>query len=249
MGWEAHRKTMKKNIPNSITLLNLFLGCCALASVLYGQFMQAAWFSIASGVADYLDGMLARVLKVKSPLGQQLDSLADMVSFGVVPGVIVYMLLVKGLSGKDVLPIELTLAASPAFLITVFAAIRLAIFNLDTRQSENFIGMPTPACTMFTVGLMVIYQQDSCSMADLAINPLFLYPLIPLLCWLMISQFPMFGMKIKNLSWAGNETRFTFAAVAVALVLWQQENAIALIIVAYVLFSIFENLLKRQANG
>jgi len=237
---------MKKNIPNIITLLNLFFGCCALASVLYGQFVQAFFFSFASGVADYLDGMFARALKVKSPLGQQLDSLADMVSFGVVPGAIIYMLLVKGLSDPDVLPIELTLAASPAFLITMFAAIRLALFNIDTRQTENFIGMPTPSCAMYTVGLMLVYHYDSFGLAGLTTNPIFLYPNIFILCWLMVAEFPMFGLKFKNLTWAGNEIRFIFAALSLALVVWLREASLSLIIIAYVLFSIFENLSKQQ---
>lgn len=236
---------MKKNIPNFITLLNLFFGCCALASVLYGQFVQAFFFSVASGVADYLDGTCARILKVKSPLGQQLDSLADMVSFGVVPGAIVYMLLVKGLSDPDALPIELTLAASPAFLITLFAAIRLANFNIDTRQTENFIGMPTPSCAMFAVGLMLIYHYNSFGLAGVVANPVFLYFSIPVLCWLMVAGFPMFGLKFKNLAWAGNEIRFIFAGVSLALIVWLREASLSLIIVAYVLFSIFENLSKR----
>lgn len=240
---------MKKNIPNFITLLNLFFGCCALASVLYGQFFQAFVFSLGSGLADYLDGTFARVLKVKSPLGQQLDSLADMVSFGVVPGAIIYMLLVKGLSDVDVLPIELTLAASPAFLITLFAAIRLANFNIDTRQTENFIGMPTPSCAMFTVGLMLIFQYNSFGLAHLVSNPVFLYLTIPVLCWLMVARFPMFGLKFKNLSWAGNEIRFIFAAVSLALIIWFREASLSLIIVAYVLFSLVEKIFKQTADS
>ena len=172
---------MKKHVPNIITLINLFFGCCAVACVLYGQFVQAFFFFLASAVADYLDGTFARVLKVKSEIGKQLDSLADMVSFGVVPGAIIYMLLVKGMAGEDVLPIQLTLAASPAFLVTLFAAIRLAMFNIDTRQTENFIGMPTPSVAMFTVGLMLIYYYDSLGLSGLVTNPFFLYPLIPIL--------------------------------------------------------------------
>ncbi len=237
---------MKKNIPNFITLLNLFFGCCALASVLYGQFVQAFFFSFASGIADYLDGMCARLLKVKSPLGQQLDSLADMVSFGVVPGAIVYMLLVKGLSGQDVLPIELTLAASPAFLITLFAAIRLGIFNIDTRQTENFIGMPTPSVAMFTLGLMLIYHYKSFGLDQLVTNPVFLYLTIPVLCWLMVANFPMFGLKFKNLTWADNKIRFIFAIISLAMIIWLWEASLSFIIIAYVLFSIFENISNRN---
>ncbi len=232
---------MKRHIPNIITLVNLFLGCCATASVLYGQFVQAFYFFLASGVADYLDGTFARVLKVNSHIGKELDSLADMVSFGVVPGAILYMLLVKGFAGMDVLPIELTLAASPAFLVTMFAAIRLANFNLDTRQTENFIGMPTPSVAMFTVGLMLIFHHNSFGLANLVSSPLFVYLTIPVLCWLMVAQFPMFSLKFKKLRWAGNEIRITFATAAVLMGVLLKEAAFATIIIAYVLFTIIDN--------
>ncbi|HHM21133.1 MAG TPA: CDP-diacylglycerol O-phosphatidyltransferase [Bacteroidetes bacterium] len=232
---------MKRHIPNIVTLINLFFGCCATASVLYGQFVPAFYFFVASGVADYLDGTLARVMGAGTAIGKQLDSLADMVSFGVVPGAILYMLLVKGFSGRQVLPIELTLAASPAFLVTLFAAIRLANFNIDTRQTENFIGMPTPSVAMFTAGLLLIQHYDSFGLAGLVCSRLFVYSTIPLLCWLMIAQFPMFSFKFKKLTWRGNEIRITFAATAVLLGLLLKEAAVSAIIVAYLFFTIINN--------
>ncbi len=234
-------RKMKRHIPNIITLTNLFFGCCATASVLYGQFVQAFYFFLASGLADYLDGTFARALKVKSDIGKQLDSLADMVSFGVVPGAVLYMLLVKGFSGEDVLPIELTIAASPAFLVTLFSAIRLANFNIDTRQDENFIGMPTPSVAMFAIGLLLIYQFDSFGLASLVSSPVFIYLTIPALCWLMVAKFPMFGFKFKTISWAGNEIRFTFAASALALGIIFKEAAFSAIIIAYLFFTIIDN--------
>ena len=240
---------MKKNIPNFITLLNLFFGCCAIASVLYGQFVQAFWFSLASGIADYLDGACARMLKVKSPLGQQLDSLADMVSFGVAPGAVVYMLLVKGLAGNDVLPIQLTLAASPAFLITLFAAIRLANFNIDTRQTDNFIGMPTPSCAMYAIGLLLIYHFDSFGLGKIVTNPIFLYFNIPVLCLLMVAGLPMFSLKFKNLAWEGNQIRFIFAAFAILLLVVMREAAFPFIIISHVLFSFFVYLKENKKMG
>ena len=232
---------MKRHIPNIITLANLFFGCCAMASVLYGQFLQAFYFFLASGLADYLDGTFARVLKVKSEIGKELDSLADMVSFGVVPGAILYMLLVKGFKGEEVLPIELTLAASPAFLVTLFAALRLANFNIDTRQTENFIGMPTPSVAMFTMGLLLIFHYDSFGLADFVSSPVFIYITIPILCWLMVAQFPMFSLKFKKLSWTGNEIRIAFAAAAVLMGLLLKEAAFSAIIIAYIFFTIIDN--------
>ncbi len=237
---------MKKNIPNFITLINLFFGCCALASVLYGQFVNAFWFSLASGVADYLDGTLARMLKAKSPLGTQLDSLADMVSFGVVPGAILYVLLVKSLAGEEDLPVELTVAASPAFLVTIFAAIRLAKFNLDTRQTENFIGMPTPSCTMYTVGLMMIFFHDTFGLRNWVINPVFLFGNVVLLCWLMVSNLPMFGLKLKSLAWKGNELRFSFAILSLVLLVFFREAAFSLIILSYLLLSLVDSFVLKK---
>lgn len=237
---------MRKNIPNFITLLNLFLGCCALASVFYGQFVQAFFFSLASSVSDFLDGTLARWLKVKSEFGTQLDSLADMVSFGVVPGAVLYMLLVKGFTGREVLPIQLTLAATPAFLVTLFAAIRLANFNLDGCKSENFVGMPTPSVTMFSVGLLLIYHFDSYGMGGLVTQQYFLYPVIVLLSWLMVARFPMFGMKFKSLTWEGNEIRFIFAASALLMMLFFKEASFSLIILAYLLFATIDNFVLRH---
>lgn len=233
---------MKRHIPNILTLANLFLGCCATASILYGQFIQAFYFFLGSGLADYLDGALARAFKVKSNIGKELDSLADMVSFGVVPGAILYMLLVKGMAGEEVLPIELTLAASPAFLVTLFSALRLANFNIDTRQSENFIGMPTPAAAMFTMGLLLIFHYDSFGFADVVSNPLFIYITIPILCWLMVAQFPMFSLKFKKLAWSGNELRISFAIVAVLMGILLKEAAFSAIILVYIIFTIIDNM-------
>jgi CDP-diacylglycerol--serine O-phosphatidyltransferase len=239
---------VKNNIPNFITLLNLFLGCCALASVFYGQFMQAFFFSLASGAADYLDGTVARVMKTKSAIGQQLDSLADMVSFGVVPGAILYMLLVKGYAGADVLPIELTLAAAPAFVVSMFAAIRLAKFNIDENQTENFSGMPTPVVAIFTVGLMLIYHYDSYGLSSFVTNPYFLYCCIIALSGLMIARIPMFSMKFRNLKWGQNQVRFIFLALSVLLIILFKEAAPALIVIIYVLFTFFDYFIIRPGD-
>lgn len=236
---------LKKHIPNFITLINLFLGCCAVASVLYGQFVQAFWFFMASGVADFLDGTFARVLKVGSPIGKQLDSLADMVSFGVVPGAVLYMLLVKGYSGSDVLPIELTIAASPAFIVTLFAAIRLANFNIDERQTVDFIGLNTPSCAMFVMGLLLIHQFDSFGYGWLVTEPIFLYVIIPVLSWLMVAEFPMFSLKIKNFGWQGNEFKLSLLFLTILFFAFFREAAISMVILAYIVLSFVKNKFSR----
>lgn len=238
---------MKKNIPHIITSINLFCGCCALVCVFYTLFFQAFIFLFVGAWADYFDGMAARMLDVKSELGKELDSLADMVSFGVVPGAIIYMLLVRGLDKNFVeFPQYLILAALPAFLITVFAALRLAKFNLDTRQTESFIGLNTPSCTIFTVGLMLIYHYDSYGLKEFVINPLFLYPTILVLSYLLIAELPMFSFKFKNFQWAGNESRFLFILISLLFLFVFKEVAFSLIIMLYVLFAVLGRFFPRS---
>ncbi|MCB0663026.1 MAG: CDP-alcohol phosphatidyltransferase family protein, partial [Saprospiraceae bacterium] len=133
-------------LPNLITLLNLFFGCLAAISILNGAYYLGIIFSLAGGLADFLDGMVARLLNVQSNIGKELDSLADMVSFGFVPGIIFYKLISLNLPWPGLSVINWY--AVPAFLITMFSALRLAKFNLDNRQTESFIGMPTPAATV-----------------------------------------------------------------------------------------------------
>ena len=239
---------MKKNIPHIITSINLFCGCCALVCIFFGQFFQVFLFLFVGAWADYFDGLAARLLDVKSELGKELDSLADMVSFGVVPGAIIYVLLVRGLDKNfEEFPQYLILAALPAFIITVFAALRLTKFNLDTRQSENFIGLNTPSCTIFTVGLMLIYHYDSYGLGNFVTNPLFLYSTTIVLSYLLIAELPMFSFKFKNFKWAGNEWRFIFMLVSFLLLLLFKEVAFTLIILLYVLFALVQKK-KRIEN-
>ncbi len=236
---------MKKNIPNIITLFNLFFGSCAVVSVLYGHFPTAFIFVLVGVIADYSDGMIARSLNVHSELGKELDSLADMVTFGVVPGTILYMLLSKsGINGLT--STEINYYALPGFIVSVMAGLRLARFNLDTRQSEEFIGLPTPSCTGFIVGLMLIYHYDSFGMREWVSSPYFLYPVIFIFSYLMVSELPMFNLKFKGLKWAGNEIRFIFTALAIVFLLIFKEAAFSLIIFTYVLFSIIKHLLSKK---
>lgn len=222
---------MKRHLPNAITLLNLLGGCCTVVCILYGQVEMAFFFYVFSSIADFLDGALARALKVKSELGKQLDSLADMVSFGFVPGLVFYDLLAPDL------PAMLHWQALPGFLVTLFAALRLGKFNLDTRQTDSFLGLPTPACTMFAMGIMLIAFFDTYGLGSFILQPVFLYACIVLLSGLMVSELPMFSLKISGLNWKGNEIRFIFAAAALAALFIMREAALAAIIVAYVLFS------------
>jgi CDP-diacylglycerol--serine O-phosphatidyltransferase len=181
--------------------------------------------------------MVARLLNVKSPLGKELDSLADMVSFGVVPGAIVYMLLTKSPVGiESDFPVKWWALAG--FIITVFACLRLAKFNLDERQTEDFIGLNTPACTIFIAGLMLIYEFDTAGLADLIIQPIFLYSVVILFSFLLVAEIPMFSFKFKGMKWQGNENRIAFIIIAVLLLIFFREIAFSLIILLYVLYSL-----------
>lgn len=235
---------MKHHLPNAITLLNLFLGCCALACVFYGQFVAVFWWVFAAIMADYADGMVARLLGVQSSLGKELDSLADMVSFGVVPGAVYYTLLAnhfypEGASG-------LVYEATPGFLVAVFSGLRLAKFNLDTRQATGFIGLPTPSSTVFTMGVMLIYTFDSFGLRSLVSAPAFLYGCVLALSYLLVSEIPMFSLKFKSFAWKGNEIKFIFAAIALVLLFFIREASFSIVILLYVLFSIFQHLTKRS---
>jgi CDP-diacylglycerol--serine O-phosphatidyltransferase len=237
---------MRQHIPNSITLLNLFLGCSAVASIFYGQYILAFWLLVSAIAADYADGLVARLLGVSSEMGKELDSLADMVSFGVVPGAIYYSLLTVAL-GVDQSE-GLQYVGLIGFLVTLFSCLRLAKFNLDTRQSEGFIGLPTPSSTIFTLGIMLIYELNTFGWGQYVIQPAFLLACILALSYLLIAEIPMFSLKFKSFAWKGNEIRFIFAGIAVLLLVLAREAAFSIVILLYVLFSIFSHLLNRNSK-
>lgn len=232
-----------KQLPNALTLANLFCGCCALLYTLYWQPEVAALFTAGSFVFDYLDGMVARALRVSSPLGKELDSLADVVSFGVVPGAMLYQLLSGDVSitaayGHSFVQLH----ALPAFVLSAFSAFRLGKFNLDTRQGGYFIGLSTPACTVLVLGLALTAHHDRFGLKEVFENQWFLYGLIGLLSWLLVSEIPMFGMKIKRFDWKSNVINLVFLGLFVLLLFFLKELALSVIIICYIIASI---LLKR----
>ena len=238
----AKYKLMKKHIPNFLTLLNLFCGCCAIVSILEGQYTEGAIFIGVSLIADFFDGYAARYFKVSSPLGLQLDSLADMVSFGVVPGIIIYSLLsVSFVSGNNIgsnseeIPylLSLNIKAIPAFIVTMFSCLRLAKFNLDTRQTQSFIGLNTPSNTTFYIGLMLIAEYNSFGLAHFVSNPVFLYSLIPISSYLLIAEIPMFSMKGGL-----DKMKIAYIVLSTLLLIFFREVALSLNMIIYVLFNI-----------
>ena len=234
---------MIKQIPNALTLLNVFCGSCALVSIQNGRYTEGYIFLFISLIADFFDGFAARLLNVKSDMGKELDSLADMVSFGVVPGLILYKLIKTSSLVSNIEQSYLPLAA---FIVTAFSCYRLAKFNLDTRQTSDFIGLNTPANTLFFVGLLLIKQNELSGLETIVSNTTFLYALIPLSSFLLVSEIRMFSFKFKGFGWAGNEIRFIFAAIAIVLLILMREAAISLLVLIYILLNIASNLLKKE---
>lgn len=237
---------MTKHIPNVITLLNLFCGACALVNVFAGEVPAVAWWLLAAAVADYADGAAARLLGHSSPIGKELDSFADMVSFGVVPGAILYMMLAQHFHGEGAVS-AFRWAAAPAFVLTAFAGLRLAKFNLDTRQSQDFIGLATPACTAFVLGLLLAQHYDAAGLGWLAGHPALLYASVALLSGLLVAEVPMFSFKPKGFSWRGNEIKITFAALSLGLLALMGAAALSPIVVVYVLLNVGLYALRQRA--
>lgn len=224
-----------RHIPNTLTCLNLFSGCIACIMAFQYNYDWALLFIVIGAVFDFFDGLAARALHAYSAIGKDLDSLADDVSFGVAPSVIMYSLLKEMTypTGWEILSEWLPFAA---FLISVFSALRLAKFNNDTRQTTSFIGLPVPANALFWASLAAGSHDY---LVTGVIPPLWLVALICLFAWLLVSEIPMFSLKFKNLSWKDNKVSFTFLAVCIPLLVGLKVSGFAAIIVWYIVVSLF----------
>lgn len=242
--------SFKKHIPNIITSGNLFCGCLAIVFAFESKLVYSAYFVGIAAILDFFDGFVARMLNVGGELGKQLDSLADMVTFGLVPGVVMYRLLSISLEVylennpglvSDFIHLNLI-----AFLITIFSAMRLAKFNIDTRQSTSFIGIPTPANAMLICALPLILTFQPVVAAirfDLLIlNPIFLFSLTLIMSYLLVAELPLFALKFKNFTFADNKMQFIFLLISLAMLFLFHFIAIPLIIALYIILSIFNNL-------
>jgi len=242
------RFSIKRYIPNFITSLNLLSGCLSIVLAFEGYLLLAVYMIFLSAIFDFFDGMSARLLKVYSEVGKQLDSLADVVSFGVAPSVIVFSMMKNMIFGSSILPplesisfINFLFLISP-FLIAVFSGLRLAKFNIDTRQSDSFIGLPTPANALFFVSLYIItLVSDNNLINHLIQNKVFLLVLIIIFSLLLIAEFPMFSLKFKNLGLRGNKIRFIFIGLSAVLLILLQSIAVPIIIIFYILLSAINN--------
>ena len=237
---------IKKHIPNAITCLNLLSGCFGVLLALHkNQLALAAVMIGFAALFDFLDGLAARILHVKSDIGKELDSLADMISFGVLPGVLVYLMLAT-LTTNIYVPFI-------GFIIPVCSALRLAKFNLDTRQTESFLGLPVPANAIFWAGVMLLDFTITNNSANIMMKEAFKQPYVVIafaimLSLLLVSELPMFSLKFKNLNWTGNEIRFGFLGSAVLLTALLGVGALPVVILLYVLISIIAKLRSNQVG-
>ncbi len=238
---------IKKHIPNLITLCNLFAGCIAVVFAMMDQLELAALFVVIGIFFDFFDGLAARVLKVQSELGLQLDSLADMVTSGVVPGLILFQLFHKALGFKNVFEniidttSGLTISSYIPFigLIVILAsAYRLAKFNIDTRQTTSFIGVPTPANTLLIISLpLILTYQDVTWAETLILNQWFLIVLTLVCSYLLNAEIGLFALKFKTWDFASNKLRYVFIMLTIALLVGLHFIAIPIIIFLYVILS------------
>ncbi|WP_405207744.1 CDP-alcohol phosphatidyltransferase family protein [Aquimarina sp. LLG6339-5] len=242
---------LKKQIPNIITLLNLLCGCIATIFAVKGALELAALFVIFGIGFDFFDGFAARILKVQSELGLQLDSLADMVTSGLVPGVVMFQLLARAYN----LPLDNVLTYQVydedfitgynefipliGLLITLASAYRLAKFNIDTRQTTSFIGLPTPANALLILSLpLIIRYQTHPWMSDVILNQWFLIGLTMVSCYLLNAEIGLFALKFKTWGFAENKVRYIFLLLTIVLFVLLQFMAIPCVILLYVLMSL-----------
>ncbi len=226
---------MKKHIPNAITCANLFSGCIGIVFAFNGELEIAAYFVLLSGIFDFFDGMVARLLNVKSEIGKQLDSLADMVSFGFLPGVVMFQLLSLSDYQSTYLPYL-------GFMITIFSALRLAKFNIDERQTEDFIGLNTPMNTLFIVSLPFI-AKDYPGIIGSSIT---LISIIAITSYLLTSEIRIFSFKLSDRSWAKNKMKFIFLILSLVLIAFLKFMAIPFILVLYISLSILHFKVNRE---
>ena len=229
---------IKKHIPNSITLLNLLCGCIAMVFVTNADFEMAFYFVCLGIFLDFFDGFFARLLKVSGPLGLELDSLADMVTSGVVPGYVMFFMLSNSqheISTHFMLPFL-------GFIITMGSCYRLAVFNIDTRQTNSFIGLPTPANALFILSLpLVLKYSDSLIVLEILTNQWVLLVITLFSAYILNAEIPLFSLKIKKFNFKDNALQIGFLFLSFLLLFFFQYAGIPLVIIGYVLLSIVSN--------
>ena len=234
-------KKQKKHIPNLLTCLNLLSGCVACVAAFDGNFILAGYWVFVGAAFDFSDGFAARKLKSYSSVGKELDSLADMVTFGVAPGVTVFKFLELSLfqfefTGVSYIPYI-------AFLLVIFSAIRLAKFNVDKRQTTSFIGLPTPANALFWMSLMVALEKHLLMSIYIPVGIILLVFVFSLL---LVAEISMFSLKVNNLSWKGNSLRYILLFCVLTFLLIFGFGGIYLGVITYILLSFGKHLFGNK---
>ncbi len=228
---------MKKRLPNVITCANLFSGCVGIVFAFKGDLFSAAYCVLVSGIFDFFDGMVARLLNVKSNIGKELDSLADIVSFGLLPGVVLFQLLKQSDLSAGYIPYL-------GFIITIFSALRLAKFNIDERQTIDFIGLNTPMNTLFIISLPFIEADYPLVIK----SGWFLMGVIALNSFLLVSEMKIFSLKFSGLNWQKDKVKFIFLIISAILIAVLRFTATPFILVLYIVLS-FVHFKRIQASG
>lgn len=240
---------LKKNIPNFFTLCNLLLGLFSIVATVEGYPVWAGAFILLAAAFDFLDGLMARLLKAYSDIGKQLDSLADLISFGVAPAFIVFsflksVLLISHIEADDITISNLLILAIP-FLLVIFSALRLAKFNIDDRQTTDFIGLPTPANALFFAWLPIMLSQYNMAAFFVVLNLKNLLIVTLVHSFLMVSPLPFFSLKFKNLAWRENQWRYIFLILSLAIIVWLKYYSIPFVIWLYIVFALIRYFFKK----
>ena len=243
---------IRKHVPNFITCLNVVSGTIAVLFAIKGDLTTSVLFIFAASIFDFLDGMAARLLKAYSPLGKELDSLADVISFGLAPGMLMMVMQEYALFGLNVraetihgLSLWEVTCIGASLLIPVTSALRLAKFNIDTRQTNSFIGLPTPANALLIGALALITAHGRFETIDTFIlQPVVLLIITVSVSLLLVSEIPMFSLKFKNLKWADNRVQYIFLFISAVLIIAFNIYGIAASIVSFILISVFLRLKK-----
>ena len=229
------KKRVTKHLPNTITCCNLFSGCVGIVFAFQDNLIYAAYAIFLAAIFDFFDGLASRVLQSFSGIGKDLDSLADMISFGFLPSAIVFELYLRGPQINNVSPF-LNFAA---FLIAVFSMLRLAKFNQDTRQTENFIGLPTPANAILIASIPFILEQHT-GVAAYILNPYYLTIFVAIMCALLVAELPLMSLKFKNRDFQENIYRYLLLLFSAILILFFKFAAVPVVILFYITLSIIQ---------
>ncbi len=231
------RRRVKKHLPNAITCANLFSGCIGIVFTFQDNLVFAAYAIFLAAIFDFFDGFASRVLQSFSGIGKDLDSLADMVSFGVLPSAIMYELLLQAPQITHVSDYLNFIA----FLIPVFSALRLAKFNNDTRQADSFIGLPTPANAILIASIpLIIAQPQYSNIAHYILNPYVLSVFIIIMCTLLVAEIPLMSLKFKNRDFNKNFYRYILLLFSAILILFFKFAAVPVVIVMYITLSLIQ---------